>query len=135
VSLSRNVAVYVVGTGEILNTLGGQDAFIAMNTPEGCAVIDCPQGLAEHLMRVDEEADPPALVARSELAVDLPDAVELGDVLALDVPAGIAVHVDGHLVGTADEEGVEIAFEAPGRFLVQISGFPYAPVRKRVTVD
>jgi hypothetical protein len=134
-ALTRNVAVYVVGTGEILKTLGGAPSFIAQNTPEGCAVIDAPFGTAEHLIMVDETASPPVLAPRPVLPVVLPAAVELGAVLHLAVPAGVCVRVDGEDIGEADEEGLEIAFASPGRFLVEVHGFPYAPIRQRITVD
>jgi len=134
-ALTRNVAVYVVGTGEIIKTLGGAASFIAQNTPEGCAVIDAPLGTAEHLVMVDETVTPPVLVPRPLLPVALPAAVELGAVLHLDVPSGVGVRVDGEAAGEADEVGLEIAFASPGRYLVEVHGFPYAPIRQRITVD
>lgn len=131
---SRNVAVYVVGRGEILKSLGGSDAFIALNTPEGCAVIDCPHGLNEHLTRVEETPEP-HLVAREPFAVALPDEVDLGAVVTLPAPVDAEVLIDGVLMGAADEDGLEVEFASPGRYLVEIALWPYAPLRKRVRVD
>jgi len=134
VTASRNVGVYVVGTGEITGTLAGPDSFIAQNTPAGCAVIDCAPGIAEHLYRVDE-TDPPSIISRIPLGIEITAAVDLGAVLSLDVPAGVVAKVEGHEVGEADETGLEIEFASPGVFTVEVGSFPYVPVRQRVVVD
>lgn len=134
-ALTRNVAVYVVGSGEILKTLGGSDQFIAENTPAGCAVIDAPLGLNEHLNRVDESSETPTLVARTGFAFELPSEIALGAVVALDAPAGAVLAIDGEPMAEADDDGLEIEFASPGVFWAEITLWPYAPLRQRIRVD
>jgi len=134
-SRSRHVAVYIVGRGEILKTLGGSEAFVALNTPEGCAVLDAPLGLNEHLVMVDESGPEPVLVDRPTFGLILPEAVDLGEVVALAVPAGAALVIAGEPAGEADEAGLEIEFASPGRYWVQVELWPYVPLRARVMVD
>ena len=132
---SRNVAVYVPGRGEIIKTVGGPDFFIAENTPEGCAVIDAPAGLNEHLTMVDESGPAPALADRPAFGFDLPSSLELGAVVTLAAPDGAVLLVDGETAGVADADGLEIEFASPGRYWVEVALWPYVPLRCRIEVD
>lgn len=131
---SRSVALYIQGRGEIIKTLGGPADFIVANTPAGCAVIDCPPGLNEHLIRVEETPEP-HLVPRAAFGAVLPATADLGSILSVGVPAGAEVSIDGIAMGAADEDGIEIEFSSPGHYLVEVTLWPFSPLRQRITVD
>lgn len=132
---SRNVAVYIPGRGEIIKTLGGPDAFIAQNTPEGASVIEAPAGLAEHLFMVDESGPAPVVAPRPAFGFALPTEVALGAVLSFPAPPGAELLLDGELAGLADGEGLEVEFASPGRYLFEVRLWPYVPLCRRVEVD
>lgn len=126
-------AIFDKSTGEILSNYFGPPKTVSDQLSAGLGAAPCDESVTDTTHWVDQSGH--KRVIREKAPLEPSVSTDGLTVTLIDLPEGLSVSVMGELAIT-DEEPLEIEFELPGTYTIELSGLvPYLAQALEVSVE